>query len=661
MTSVKSILFNFFTSGKNTGEGEKLTSDLAVRYVILNSVCILGGLFLIVFGIIVLFVEQDLMRALLNFAFSLYTVLIIVLLRTKIPFSIIGTIGVSAFGALCAFFVYAWDINGYESLWLFAFPLLAFFILGIYLGVILSALLFVSILAITLVPGLGGINYTVLMTSRLASSYILVTSLTVIYELIRIRKDRNINELSKKLQVERDEITAMKDSLRIGVFLMDRDLVIQPSYSKSMEEILGTSEIQGKKFTDFLKPSMSKREIDALVDFFQMVINRSFDAKMLEEINPLAQFTYKETDNPYGEEKNLRTSFTAVDRGDEIIMIQGTLDDISNQVRLQNELEAETVKRDEDMKILFQVVQLDPGTFENFLSYTENEFNKVNDFLKNNSLSANADESMNLIFRSVHAIKSDALVLGLDSFGNKLHQLELEIKTMQNRGKVTFEDALHTVTKLEAIMAEKEKYEKTVERISAYRKNQSPPPPVSNKLILVDALKKICEKSAQTEEKNAEFIYDDFNELILDNSSFIKIKEMLTQLVRNAVAHGIEPPNERKALGKNVKGKIRLSVKQTDRQIQMKITDDGAGIDFDKIRKKAISLNLIADNVSDRNTLLKFIFNPGFSTAENTNTTAGQGVGLDLVRDRIKELNGSVKVFSDKGKGTSFNLIIPLN
>jgi two-component system chemotaxis sensor kinase CheA len=657
MVSVKTIFYDFFTSGKSTREGGKLTSEFVARYALLNSAHILGGVILFIYGLTVLFIEQDFTRSMLDFALAFICLLVIIVLRSKIPYKIPGTFSLSAFGALCAFFLYNGEIGGFGSLWFYAFPLMVIFTLGLFLGIILSTLLLIAICAITLIPGFAGIEYSVFIGSRLAGSYVLVTSLAVIYEVVRLTKDRNIAELTKNLQVERDEVSAMKDTLKTGVFLMDNDLLIQPSYSKSMEKILSTDEIQGKKFTDFLGPSMSKRELDALIKYFEMVIKRAFNAKMLEEINPIPEFIYKDEDNPYGEEKHLRTSFTTVDRGDGVFMIQGTLDDISNQVRLQKELEAEAAKRDDEMQTLFQIVQLEPSVFDDFIIFIENEFNEVNNILKSNDISTNAEESMNAIFRRVHSIKSMAFANGMESFGNKLHELEIEIRAMQNRGKVTFDDTLHTVVRLEAIMEEKDKYRKTVSRISSFRESQSRP--VSSKFILIDTLTKICERSGQEEGKEVTFASDDFDEAILDSSTLSIIKETLTQLVRNAVAHGIETPNERKTLGKNPKGKIHLSVKQADNKIHLKIVDDGAGIDFDKIRKKAKSLNLLKDNVSDNNTLIKFLFDPGFTTADKVSTTAGQGVGLDLVRDRIKELNGSIKVVTKKGKGTAFNLIVP--
>jgi len=143
--------------------------------------------------------------------------------------------------------------------------------------------------------------------------YVLVTVLTIVYEQVRLLKDRWVRQLTTALHVERDLITAMKDNLKSGLFLMDKDHVIQGSYSKPLEALLGTDEIEGKKFTDFLGASLKAKERDTLEDYFSMVINRSYDVGMLDDINPISEFTYlNELDNTT---KTLRGSFASVDQG----------------------------------------------------------------------------------------------------------------------------------------------------------------------------------------------------------------------------------------------------------------------------------------------------------------------------------------------------------
>jgi two-component system chemotaxis sensor kinase CheA len=423
-----------------------------------------------------------------------------------------------------------------------------------------------------------------------------------------------------------------------------------------MENILGTDEIQGKKFTDFLSSSIKAKERDTMVDYFDMVINRSFDAKMLEEINPISDFVYVNELNM--EEKNLRTGFASVDRGLGVFMIQGTLEDITAQVKLQKELDAEAARRDEEMRSLFQVIKVDPRIFGDFIEDAEYEFNRINGILKNPEVSAAG--AMGAIYQGVHAIKSNALILGLENFSVKLHELENKIKNIQDKSEISFDDALHITVELETIMREKDKYRDTIEKISAFKGGDSRR---QDRYVLVETLTQACEKAAAAEEKKVKFIVEDLDGAVLENGPRRMMKEVLTQLIRNAVAHGIESPEEREAAGKTAEGQIRLSIKWADNQIHLKLSDDGRGLDFDRIRKKAESLNLFQskDEVSDRNALLQVIFSPGFSTAGKATMIAGRGVGLDLVRDRVREHHGSIKLQTEKGKGTAFNLFIPMD
>jgi chemotaxis protein histidine kinase CheA len=109
-----------------------------------------------------------------------------------------------------------------------------------------------------------------------------------------------------------------------------------------------------------------------------------------------------------------------------------------------------------------------------------------------------------------------------------------------------------------------------------------------------------------------------------------------------------------------VEGTIRLSITQENSQIHIKLSDDGRGLDFQKIREKALKQKLLrGENADDKNQLIQALFSPGFSTAESTGLHAGRGIGLSLVRNRIKQLHGTIKLSSEPGNGTVFHLYIP--
>jgi two-component system chemotaxis sensor kinase CheA len=147
----------------------------------------------------------------------------------------------------------------------------------------------------------------------------------------------------------------------------------------------------------------------------------------------------------------------------------------------------------------------------------------------------------------------------------------------------------------------------------------------------------------------------------LDKTVVERIADPLTHLVRNAMDHGIEPPEERKARGKPSKGTVRLNAYHDAGNIVIEVGDDGGGLKRDKILAKAIERGLVEPgrHLSDGE-INALIFEPGFSTAEQITNLSGRGVGMDVVKRNITELRGSVAITSEEGLGTTVAVRLPL-
>ena len=149
----------------------------------------------------------------------------------------------------------------------------------------------------------------------------------------------------------------------------------------------------------------------------------------------------------------------------------------------------------------------------------------------------------------------------------------------------------------------------------------------------------------------------------LDKSILDAIAEPLTHLVRNAIGHGIETAEERVRAGKQPKGTLRLGAYHQGNQVVIEVSDDGTGIDAEKVRQRALSQGLLTSEQASRLTesdTLELILRPGFSTAEEITELSGRGVGLDVVQSVLGRLKGSVEIETTPGKGTTFRLRLPL-
>jgi len=321
------------------------------------------------------------------------------------------------------------------------------------------------------------------------------------------------------------------------------------------------------------------------------------------------------------------------------------------------------------MQAVFELIQIDPAVFNDFMEDMNFEFGNIDKILKNDELSAH--DALVKVYQSVHAIKSNAVILGLNVFGNKVHNLESKIKKLREQeGEVPFVEMLNLTMDIEKISNEREGFKEILDKLQSYAGGGGGLAGIGGTggekqsvKVLVESLAKTTARVAQDMGKQIKFAATEIEPEALDESPRRVVKDVLMQLIRNSAVHGIETPEERKKRGKNETGIIRLTIKRSDdrKHVIVKLADDGNGLDYKKIAIKAIQKKLLRkEDAVKKDMLLKVIFMPGFSTADTETVHGGRGIGLNLVRDRIKEVNGVIKISTELGKGTVFHITMPV-
>ncbi len=154
------------------------------------------------------------------------------------------------------------------------------------------------------------------------------------------------------------------------------------------------------------------------------------------------------------------------------------------------------------------------------------------------------------------------------------------------------------------------------------------------------------------------------HDTLADRDVLDQLDDCLVHMVRNAVDHGIEPPEDRVAVGKPAKARLTLRASHRGGMLVVELADDGRGLDLETIRRKVMDRKMVgaevAENLSDRE-LVEFLFLPGFTTRSQVDAVSGRGVGLDVVHAAIHALRGSVKVHNEPGKGVRFEITVPLS
>ena len=176
---------------------------------------------------------------------------------------------------------------------------------------------------------------------------------------------------------------------------------------------------------------------------------------------------------------------------------------------------------------------------------------------------------------------------------------------------------------------------------------------------VVPRLRRTVSQTAATLGRRVDLVVEG-EHVALDSAVLERLTEPLLHLLRNAVDHGIEPPDERLLLGKPEHGTIRLAARRDGHSVQVSVHDDGRGIDLAAVEGKARGLGLVGDGESpDDETLLRLILLPGFSTRDEVTEVSGRGVGMDVVAERLRSMKGRIEIASEPLLGTRFELRVP--
>ena len=639
---IKNIIINILI-GKRYWELTNI--DDQVRYATINFIFMAGMIPLAIIGITA--INADIVRAILDFVMALMCLSCIILVRTKIKLIYITIPPVTIFGSYCLYLLYTGTLNLWVSVWFIAFPMIAFFLCRMTAGIIesLSGLIVaVLIMFVPIMQNPPPIDIRV----RYIAVYLFILALTFIYERINVLKNRKEALLNAELAQERDIIETMKDNIHQGIFLMNKDLKILPQYSRPLISILSyyDSELAGKNFLDILNASLDAKQLQTMKTYFSMVFEKSKSTKVLESANPISEFEYIIDDRM----KTLSTRFHLIEQSGAEEMVIGIIQDITREKEFEKEFQAQKEAQELEMKNMFDVIQIDSLVFKDFIEDTEDNFNDINLLLKDKSLTER--QVVTKFFQNVHAIKSNALILGLETFGKKLHTLEDAIKKVSDQKVITVDDVLHLAVELEMIMRDKDSYLKMINRIESFK--------TSNQLdsFFIHSLNKAVEKISVETKKKVELRAGEMDLEILESGLRKPIKDILFQCVRNSIYHGIETPDVRVKKNKKPQGILTVSVKKIDGKAEVIFSDDGCGLDWEKIKAKYYQLNPDSMDAS-RKDLITSIFMPQFSTSEETTSVAGRGIGLSLVKDLVKKNDGTINVNSSEA-GLTFKFIFPI-
>ena len=448
---------------------------------------------------------------------------------------------------------------------------------------------------------------------------------------------RQLKESDQVIEAAQQETQEILSTVREGLFLLGPDFHIGNQVSTSLTHIIGPRAEPGANLIHVLHNMLSEETMNAARDYIELLFGDRVRENLIADLNPLSLVEIRRT-NIAGETENryLNLQFNQVHIEGRVSHLLVTVQDVTEQVLLERQLAAADARTRSEVEALLRLLMVDNVTLNQFLNATEESLYEINIQLKNESTRGrNYQTLINGVFRRIHAIKGDAAALRLDMFEALAHEFEELLIGLRDRPEITGNDLVAIPIKLDEFLDRVGMVRDISARLSASAELQNEP--------LGDALVSRFSQLAKR-------IADDLGKAVQVDADLspldqlpppvqTTLNDITLQLLRNAVAHGIELKEERVSRNKPAFGKVQISLHALEGgDYELKVRDDGKGLSPGRIREALInSGRYTPEQVSqwdDRQIILK-IFEPGFSTADKVGRDAGHGVGMDVVKEKF--------------------------
>ena len=464
-------------------------------------------------------------------------------------------------------------------------------------------------------------------------------------------EERNIDLLQAKRETDN-----ILNNVKDGLFLLNRENRIASQYSASLEKIFEQKNLGEQVLTEFLADKIKDKGVESLPDYLKLLFDPQVDAQSLYDLNPISQVPVICCGNGKDERiKQLTFEFRRIYQQKSIEEIIVSVNDITEQVNLADSLERTKEQSKKLMEWLFIILNVDGQMLDEFIKSTDVELEVLHS-IRENGISR---DDLNKIYRAVHTIKGNAGMLELNFIADEAHLIE-EHLTAARDSEENNESYLNEIgSGLDRLADIFTQVKTLIDRISSFHANFRPTRTYESNMIF-KSLQKLIDSGCEKYGKKAELDYSEYDASIVPYQHRLRIRNVLVQLTRNSVYHGIETTDNRIARGKSEIGRIRVSNSRENGNFIIVFEDDGQGIQVEKLKIKAKNLpDLKADNCPEEK-ILELIFIPGLSTSDEVDMTAGRGMGLDAVKEKVESAGGRISVAHTKDKFCKFTISLPV-
>ncbi len=509
--------------------------------------------------------------------------------------------------------------------------------------------------------------------------------------------------VDEKMQQVRD----IMNNIDQGLFTINLDLGINPEYSLRANEILGFMDITQECLQNILR--LSDREMESMHQWIKLieVKHTTMRWQKLAMLAPVQEIEIKTNQQV----RYVRINYQKIlDKAGVLHKVMILAQDITQSRLIEARMEEERIRHENEVKTILGIVGNTPEVISDFIADTENrlslmipqidalclELEQYQQSQVDEDIFLQSREQISTLFRDLHTIKGNAGTYGFEILSLRAHESESLLEKLKTSDATQRPHSILMLQQnLKNMLSIVEDIKKQVRMLAGeqndlvlhiarsrieYVQNLCEELSHDNKIpasfkklayacqqinykTVVQSTKKykdLVKRVSDNLEKDAEF--ELLNPTLeIDPKSFEDIDEAIVHIMRNAIDHGIESSQERNSIGKGP-GKICMDYQIIEDTRKITISDDGKGIEGNKLVERAMAKGILDPNVAALMTdheKCQLIFMQGLSTANHLSTLSGRGLGMDIARDVITKLQGNITVDSQPGKGTTFTILVP--
>jgi two-component system chemotaxis sensor kinase CheA len=472
------------------------------------------------------------------------------------------------------------------------------------------------------------------------------------------RTETILKEYQKNLENAKQETDNILATVEEGLFLLDINLDIGTQYSLELKSIIGEKEPANKNFIDLLTGKLEKSVLESSRDYLNLLFDESNDEAMLLELNPLievkAQINQK---TKYLTFKFRRVAVNS-EANKQLIAI---VSDVTKEVSLSKSLKKQEAENKRKMDWLLCILNIDPIMLKEFISSVHEELSNIDDNFETFKKNMQDFDAFDSIYRSIHTIKGSARLLEMNFFADLAHTVENVLAEFREKRKLTKTDQKNLKIQIGSIHQMYEELKDLIEDIGKIHDQFRPKRSHENKLLL-NTLEKLIANLSSEYNKEVTFDYEKFDGTDIPFQRRLIVRDILVQLIRNSMHHGLESVEEREKQNKPNSGKIQITGHAEDNAYIIQFEDDGRGLNSKKLEEKAKKAGIWSnDEIAgwSKEKLYETIFHAGITTSDEVNLTAGRGMGMSIIKTKLEKVGGEIKVETSPGKFTRFEVLIP--